>query len=84
MSILPGINQGEAPEGRGDAMLEMIFNMLEEAYRRESDLLAASAFSHKNVFEDYNELSRLDAHIAMLDKMRGLNKHRFQMHYYKH
>lgn len=84
MSILPGINQGEAPEGRGDAMLEMIFNMLEEAYRRESDLLAASAFGHKSVFEEYNELSRLDAHIAMLDKMRGVNKQRFQMHYYRH
>ena len=84
MSILPGINQGEAPEGRGDAMLEMIFNMLEEAYRRESDLLAASAFSHKNVFDEYNELSRLDTHIAMLDKMRGVNKQRFQMHYYRH
>ena len=73
MSIIPGqltpISEITS-EDRGDAMIEMLFNMLEEAYRREGELLAASAFSHKDVFDDYNELSQLDAHIAMLDKIR--------------
>ena len=86
MSIIPGHVtpiSDVTSDDRGDVILEMLFNMLEEAYRREGELLAASAFSHKDVFDDYNELSQLDAHIAMLDKIRGLNKHRFNLHYYK-
>ena len=87
MSIIPGNLSpisDETSQDRGDVILEMLFNMLEEAYRREGELLAASAFGHKDVFDAYNELSQLDANIAMLDKIRGLNKHRFNLHYYRH
>ena len=81
MSIMPGLMSGEITEGRADTMLEMIYSMVEEANQIHLDMLAASAFSHQSVFDDYDRLSQLDAHIEALSRIRGTAKHRLNVHY---
>ena len=83
MSIIPGLMPYETPEGRNDEMLEMIYTMIEEANQIHIDLLAASATNDQGAFDDYNKLSQLDAQIESLARMRTVNKHRINLHYYR-
>ncbi len=80
-SIIPGISSAEAADGRGDVILEMILNMIEEANQTHLDILAASAMSDHSAFDAYNKLSQLDANIETLVRMRMNNKHRVFVHY---
>ncbi|MEP7287930.1 MAG: hypothetical protein ABI947_19435 [Chloroflexota bacterium] len=83
MSIIPGLMPYEAPEGRNDEMLEMIYHMIQEANQIHIDVLVASALSNPKVFDDYNRLSQLDEQIESLAKIRSVNKQRFQLHHYR-
>ncbi len=57
MSNIQDLISGEAPEGRSDAMLEMIYSLIQEANEMHAGMLVASANSDQAVFDEYNKLS---------------------------
>ena len=71
MSDIQDFMSGEAPEGRSDAMLEMIYSLIQEANEMHAGMLVASANSDQAVFDEYNKLSQLDTHIEMAPAERG-------------
>jgi hypothetical protein len=79
MSNESGLTANEALENRSDGMLEMIYQLMEEANRIHTHMLVASVHSDFAVFEKYNNLSVLDQQIETLIQMRANNKHRLQM-----
>ena len=81
MSIKPGFELSEPPEGRSDPMLEMIYHMIEELNQTHLDVLAAGAMSDPSAFDAYNKMSQLDSHIDTLLRMRMSDKHRLNVHY---
>ncbi len=83
MSNIQDLISGEAPEGRSDAMLEMIYSLIQEANEMHAGMLVASANSDQAVFDEYNKLSQLDTHIEAIARMRNVGKHRLHLHYYK-
>ena len=83
MSNIQDLMTGEAPESRSDAMLEMIYSLIQEANEMHAGMLVASANSDHTVFDEYNKLSQLDTHIEAIARMRNVSKHRLHLHYYK-
>jgi hypothetical protein len=74
-----GLFSGEVSESRSDGMLDMIYQLIEEAHRVHANMLVASVQSDFTVFEKYNHLSVIDDQIDTLIQMRANNKHRLQM-----
>jgi hypothetical protein len=83
MSNIQDLVTGDTPENRSDAMLEMIFSMIQEANEMHAEMLVASTNGDHAVFDDYNKLSQLDTHIEAIATMRNVGKHRLHLHYYK-